>query len=86
MESLETVIDQLSEDAKQADLTSLFATSHETRLYNADLARELRDIITALKNELDRREGRITKTMAVQLRVGSSNGDNTSERSHPRSG
>ena len=58
MGRLETVIDQLSESANQADLTSRFATSHETRLYNADLARELRGIIAALKNELDRREGR----------------------------
>jgi hypothetical protein len=58
MGRLETVIGQLSESANQADLSSLFATSHEARLYNADLARELRDIITALKNELDRREGR----------------------------
>jgi hypothetical protein len=56
MGRLETVIEQLSECADQADLSSLFATSHEARLYNSDLARELRNIVTALKNELDRRE------------------------------
>jgi hypothetical protein len=57
MGRLETVIDQLNESANRAASTSLLATSHEARLYNADLARELRDIISALKNELDRREG-----------------------------
>jgi hypothetical protein len=59
MGRLETVIDQLNESANQAASTSLLGTSHEARLYNADLARELRDIISALKNELDRREGRL---------------------------
>jgi hypothetical protein len=57
MGRLETVIDELRKIAGEADLISLLATSREARLYNADLARELRHTIAALKSELDRREG-----------------------------
>jgi hypothetical protein len=56
MGRLEVVIYQLSESANRAALSSLFAASVEARLYYAELARELRDIIATLKNELDRRE------------------------------
>jgi hypothetical protein len=56
MERLQTIIDELSKRADDADLISLLATSRQARLYNADLARELRDVVGALKCELDRRE------------------------------
>jgi len=58
MGRLENAIDELRKSANEADLTSLLATSREARLYNADLARELRNVIAALKSELDRREDR----------------------------
>jgi hypothetical protein len=56
MGRLEIVIDGLRKSASEADSISLRATSREARLYNADLARELRNVIAALKNELDLRE------------------------------
>jgi hypothetical protein len=58
MERLQVMIDKLSKSADDADLISLHATSREARLYNADLARQLRDVVGALQNELDRRDGR----------------------------
>ena len=60
MERLQVMIDKLSKSADDADLISLLATSREGRLYNADLARQLRDVVGALQNELDRRDGRGT--------------------------
>ncbi len=58
MERLQVMIDKLSKSADDADLISLLATSREARLYNADLARQLRDVVGALQNEFDRRDGR----------------------------
>ncbi len=58
MERLQTIIDKLSQSADDAALISLLATDRHARLYNADLARELRDVIGALQHELDRRDGR----------------------------
>jgi hypothetical protein len=55
MMHLQIMIDELSKRADQSDLIGLFATSRQARLYNADLARELRDVVRALKRELDRR-------------------------------
>jgi hypothetical protein len=56
MMRLKIIIDELSERADQSDLIGLLATSRQARLYNADLARELRDVVRALKCELDRRQ------------------------------
>lgn len=58
MVRLQIIIDELSKRADQGDLISLLATSRQARLYNADLARELRDVVGALKNELDRCDAR----------------------------
>ena len=56
MERLLIIIDELSKRADESDLLSLLATSRRARLYNADLARELRDVVGALRKELDRRQ------------------------------
>lgn len=53
---LQVIIEELNRRADQSDLISLLATSRNTRLYNADLARELRDVVGALKKELERRQ------------------------------
>lgn len=55
MRDIQTMIDELSRRAGESDLISLLATSRNARLYNADLARQLRDVIQALKSELDLR-------------------------------
>jgi hypothetical protein len=52
MMQLRTMIDELSKRADECDLVILLATSSQARRYNADLARELRDVVTALKREL----------------------------------
>jgi hypothetical protein len=54
MSQLQDMIDELSKRADDNDLLALLATSRQTRLYNAHLARELRDVVCALKIELDR--------------------------------
>ena len=54
MERLRIMIDELSNRADESDLLSLLATSRQARLYNANLARELRDVVGALKKELRR--------------------------------
>ena len=53
---LQEMIEQLSGRADDSDLLALLATSREGRLYNAALARELRDVIGALKRELHQRQ------------------------------
>jgi hypothetical protein len=58
MERLQIMIDELSKRAEESDLLSLLATRRRARLYNADLARKLRDVVGALKKELDRRQDR----------------------------
>jgi hypothetical protein len=55
MHSLQIMIDELSRRASESDLIALLATSRHARLYNTALARELRDVVTSLQNELDRR-------------------------------
>ena len=59
MMRLQIMIDELSKRADESDLVTLLATSSQARLYNTGLARELRDVVAALKreltNELDRR-------------------------------
>jgi hypothetical protein len=48
------MIDELSNRAEDNDLIALLATSRQARLHNAHLALELRDVVRALKMELDR--------------------------------
>jgi hypothetical protein len=55
MHHLQMMIDELSRRAAESDLIALLATSRQARLYNAELARELRDVVVSLQNELDRR-------------------------------
>ena len=52
---LQNIIDELSKRASESDLVALLATSRQARLYNTALARELRDVVAALQNELDQR-------------------------------
>jgi len=49
---LQEMIKELSGCADDSDLLALLATSREGRLHNAALARELRDVVGALKREL----------------------------------
>jgi hypothetical protein len=51
MPDLGNLIDVLSERAEDSDLLALLGTSREVRLYHAALARELRDVVEALKRE-----------------------------------
>ena len=67
MHQLQMMIDELSRRAAESDLIALLATSRQARLYNAELARELRDVVVSLQNELDRRR---TLTL-VQAQPGS---------------
>jgi len=50
------MIEELSKRADDSDLIALLATSNQGRLYNAALARELRDVVSILRRELDRRQ------------------------------
>ena len=50
------MIEELSKRADDSDLIALLATSSQGRLYNAALARELRDVVAILRRELDRRQ------------------------------
>ena len=52
MMRLQIMIDELSKRADESDLVTLLATSSQARLYNTSLARELRDVVAALKREL----------------------------------
>lgn len=54
MSQLQDMISELSKRADDNDLIALLATNRQARLYNAHLARELRDVVCALKIELDR--------------------------------
>ena len=56
MMRLRLVIEELSKRADESELVALLATSRPARLYNADLARELRDVVEALKRELRYRQ------------------------------
>ena len=53
MMRIQIMIDELSSRAEERDLISLLATSRGARLYNADLARELRDVVDILRRELE---------------------------------
>ena len=57
MMRLQMMIDELSNRADESDLVALLATSRQTRLYNAHLARELHDVVAALRKELDSASG-----------------------------
>jgi hypothetical protein len=61
MSLLRNVIDELSNRAVDNDLIALLATSRQARLYNAHLARELRDVIRVLKMELDLSEEKLNR-------------------------
>ena len=52
MMRLQIMIDELGKRADESDLVTLLATSSQARLYNTSLARELRDVVAALKREL----------------------------------
>ena len=54
MRRLQEMIEELSKRADDSDLIALLATSSQGRLYNAALARELRDVVGILRLELDR--------------------------------
>jgi hypothetical protein len=56
MRRLQEMIEELSKRADDSDLIALLATSSQGRLYNAALARELRDVVSILRRELDRRQ------------------------------
>lgn len=49
---LQIIIDEVSKRAEESDLVTLLATSSQARLYNTDLARELRGVVAALRGEL----------------------------------
>jgi hypothetical protein len=49
MMRIQIMIDELSMRAEERDLISLLATRRNARLYNAYLARALRDVVGALK-------------------------------------
>ena len=49
---LQIIIDEVSKRAEDSDLVTLLATRSQARLYNTDLARELREVVAALKGEL----------------------------------
>jgi hypothetical protein len=51
---LQMLIEQLTERAEQSDLIGLLAADRHTRLYNADLARELRVVVNTLRKEFDK--------------------------------
>jgi hypothetical protein len=52
MMRLQIIIDEVSKRAEESDLVTLLATSSQARLYNTDLARELRGVVAALRGEL----------------------------------
>lgn len=56
MRRLQEMIEELSKRADDNDLIALLATSSQGQLYNAALARELRDVVNILRRELDRRQ------------------------------
>jgi len=56
MRGLENLIDVLNERAADSDLLALLGTSREVRLHNAALARELRDVVKALRREMENRK------------------------------
>ncbi len=58
MQRLQMMIDELSRRATESDLIALLATSRRARLHNAELARELRNVVASLQKELDRRRAR----------------------------
>jgi len=63
------MIEELSKRADDSDLIALLATSSQGRLYNAALARELRDVVAILRRELDRRQSAFRQSS--ELAIGS---------------
>ena len=67
MMRLQIMIDELSKRADESDLVTLLATSSQARLYNTGLARELRDVVAALKRELTKELDRRRALALYQL-------------------
>jgi hypothetical protein len=65
---LQEMIEELSERATDSDLIALLATSRDARTYNVVLARELRDVVQALRLELKRQSSVLPR--ANEIRVG----------------
>ena len=72
MTHLQEMIEELSGCADDSDLLALLATSREGRLYNAALARELRDVIGALKRELHQWQTAVSAAVSRNSGCGSS--------------
>jgi hypothetical protein len=70
MKLLQEMIDELSRRADDSDLIALLATSHQGRLYNTVLARELRDVAGALRRELEVRRLALLR-QSNDIRLGS---------------
>jgi|HubBroStandDraft_6_1064221.scaffolds.fasta_scaffold290673_1 hypothetical protein len=69
MMGLQEVIEDLSKRAVDSDLLALLAASRERRLYNAGLASELRQLVEALKREMDLRQASVL-LQSNEIRVG----------------
>jgi len=72
MTHLQEMIEELSGCADDSDLLALLATSREGRLHNAALARELRDVIGALKRELQQGQTAVSAAISRNSGCGSS--------------
>jgi len=66
------MIEELSGCADDSDFLALLATSREGRLHNAALARELRDVIGALKRELQQWQTAVSAAVSRNSGCGSS--------------
>ena len=73
MRRLQEMIEELSKRANDSDLIALLATSRDARVYNVALARELRDVVEALRRELERRQPSVLR-QANEIRVDPPNG------------
>jgi hypothetical protein len=69
MMGLQEVIEDLSKRAADSDLLALLAASRQRRVYNAGLARELRELAEALKREMDLRQAPVL-LQSNEIRVG----------------
>jgi hypothetical protein len=63
------MIEELSKRANDSDLIALLATTRDAQVYNVALARELRDVVEALRHELERRQSSVLG-QSSEIRVG----------------
>jgi len=56
MTGFKRLMDALNERAADSDLLALLGTSHDVRVHNAAIARELRDVAAALLCEIEKRQ------------------------------